>query len=167
MNGMGSSRKPAVGRPEQLVGALVPPSTRRCAPPIPLEVPALPHLSSPADIGSGPFLLDVARLDASGRFCSRSLLPALAWTPGHRIDLRVGADAVVIGSCAAGGQQVGSRGELTLPNSARMLAGLDAQPRVVLVAVPTKDLLIAHPPVLIARLLAEHYGQPLERHDNG
>jgi hypothetical protein len=109
----------------------------------------------------------VARLDASGRFCSRSLLTALAWTPGHRIDLQVGADAVVIHSSASGRQAVGSRSELTLPISARRLAGLDAQPHVLLVAVPTRDLLIAHPPALIAHLLAEHYGRQPDRHGDG
>jgi hypothetical protein len=159
MNGMGPSAEPAGGRPEQLIGALVPPSTRRSAPPVPLDVPALPHLGLPAEACAVPFLLDVARLDASGRFCSRPLLAALAWERGHRVDLRVGADAVVIGSCVAGRQVVGPRGELTLPVSARMLAGLDVYTRVVLVAVPTQDLLIVHPPALIARLLAGHYGQ--------
>ncbi|GFJ93366.1 hypothetical protein [Phytohabitans rumicis] len=107
------------------------------------------------------------RLDASGRFCSRFLLRVLAWAPGHRVDLRVGVDAVVIASCAAGRQAVGSRGELTLPVSARILAGLDMQARVVLVAVPAQDLLIVHPPVLVARLLAGHYGRQPERHDDG
>ena len=65
---------------------------------MPLDVPAFPQLSLPPDAYSVPFLLDVARLDASGRFCSRSLLAALAWKPGHRVDLRVGADTVAIGS---------------------------------------------------------------------
>jgi len=113
----------------------------------------------PADAGSEPFLLDLARLDASGRFCSRKLLAALAWTPGHRVDLSVGVDVVVISSRAAGRQAVGSRGELTLPVSVRSLAGLDTQAGVVLVAVPTQDRLIAHPSRLIARLLTNHYGQ--------
>jgi hypothetical protein len=109
----------------------------------------------------------VARLDASGRFCSRSLLAALAWAPGHRVGLRVGVDAVVIASCAAGRQAVGRRGELTVPVAARMLAGLDVVAGVVLVAVPARDLLIVHPPALVARLLAGHYGRQPERHDNG
>jgi bifunctional DNA-binding transcriptional regulator/antitoxin component of YhaV-PrlF toxin-antitoxin module len=165
MNGMDPSREPVTGRPEQLIGVLVPPSIRRSTPPVPLGLPALPQLSVRAGTGSEPFLLDVARLDASGRFCSRSSLAALAWTPGHRVDLRVGADVVVIGSCAAGRQAVGSRGELTLPVSVRTLAGLDIQARVVLVAMPTQDLLIVHPPPLIARLLAEHHGREPEIHD--
>ncbi|WP_204010274.1 hypothetical protein [Virgisporangium aurantiacum] len=164
---MGSSTEPAAARPEQLIGALVPPATRRSAPPVPLSVPALPGLSLPADAGSNLFLIDVARLDASGRFCSHSLLAALAWPPGHRVEVRVGVDAVVFGSSAAGRQAVGSRGELTLPVSARMLAGLDAQARVALFAVPREGLLIVHPPALIAHLLAEHYDRQPEIRDDG
>ena len=83
MSRMGSSTEPAAARPEQLIGALVTPATRRSARPVPLDMPALPRLRLPADAGSEPFLIDVARLDASGRFCSRSLLAALAWPPGQ------------------------------------------------------------------------------------
>jgi hypothetical protein len=121
----------------------------------------------PADACSEPFLLDVARLDASGRFCSRPLLAALAWEPRHRVDLRVGVEVVLICSCAGGRQAVGGRGELTLPASARMLAGLATEARVVLVAVPTQDLLLVHPPALIVRLLATHYGQQPGIHADG
>jgi hypothetical protein len=167
MSGMGSSAQSTGTRPERLIGALIPPPTRRSAPPGPVEVPALPRLRLPADAWSEPFLLDAVRLDASGRFCSRLLLAALAWAPGHRVDLRVGVDAVVIGSCAVGRQAVGNRGELTLPVSARMLAGFDAVAGVVLVAVPTRDSLIVHPPALVARLLTGHYGRPPENGDDG
>jgi hypothetical protein len=165
MSGVGSSRSTAA-RPEQLIEALVPPVRRRSAPPVPVEIPVLPKLGVPDDIRSELYLLDVVRLDASGRFCSRSLLAALAWSSGHRVGLRVGVDAVVIGSCATGRHAVGSRGELTLPVSARVLAGLDMAARVVLVAVPARDLLIAHPPALVARLLAAHHGHQPGGHDD-
>lgn len=167
MIGMGSSGSTGAGRPEQLIGTLVPPTTRRITPPVPLQVPALPRLGVPGLARSELFLVDVARLDTSGRFCARSLLASLAWQAGRRVEVRVGVDAVVFGSCVAGGQVVGSRGELTLPVSARLLAGLDARARIVLIAVPTDGLLIVHPPTLIAHLLAEHYGRQPEIHDDG
>ena len=155
-NGMGPSAEHAASRPERLIGALVPPSKRRSTPPVPLEVPALPRLARPADARAEALLLDVARLDASGRFCTRSLLTALAWSPGHRVDLRIGVESMVISTCGAGRHAVGSRGELTLPTAARTLAGLAADAQIVLVAVPAWDLLIVDPPVLLVRLLAEH-----------
>jgi hypothetical protein len=120
----------------------------------------------PADARFEPFVLDATRLDASGRFCTRSLPATLARSPGQRVDLRIGADMVVITSCADSRQAVRSRGELTLPVSARALAGLDRQTRIVLIAAPAQNLLIVHPPTLIARLLTDHYrSQPHHNHD--
>ncbi|GIJ64403.1 hypothetical protein Vau01_119190 [Virgisporangium aurantiacum] len=156
---MGQSPEPAAARPEQLIGALIPPATRRFAPLAPLDLPVLPRLDLPADAPFESFLLDVARLDASGRFSARSLLTTLAWSPGHRVDLRVGTDVVVISSCVDGRQAVGGRGELTLPVSARALAGLDREGWIVLVAIPARGALIVHPPALIARLLTDYYGR--------
>lgn len=164
---MGSSQQPPATRPEQLIGALVPPATQRPAPVVPLGAPALRRRGWPTDVVAEPVLLDVARIDASGRFCARALLTALRWEPGHRLDLTVEADAVVFGSSPAGRQTVGSRGELTVPVAARSLAGLDAEARVMLIAVPTRDLLIVHPPALIAHLLTQHYAHQATGHDDG
>lgn len=166
MSGVGLPVEPAVVRPEQLIGTLIPPVARRCVPPVPLGVPMLPRLSVPEG-RSELLLVDAARLDASGRFFARMLLKALAWSPGDRVDLRVGVEAVVIGSCAAGRQAVGSRGELFLPVAVRMLVGLDVEAQVILVAVPGQSLLVVHPPALIERLLTEYYGRGAEHQDDG
>ncbi|MFC4063505.1 hypothetical protein [Actinoplanes subglobosus] len=147
---MGSSQQPPATCPEQLIGALIPPETRRSAPLIPLAVPALGRRGQPTDVAAELVLLDVARIDASGRFCALALLTALQWEPGHHLDLTVETDAVVFGSSPTGQQTVGSRGELTVPVAARTLAGLDADPRVTLVAVPSRDLLVVHRPALVA-----------------
>ena len=56
---------------------------------------------------------------------------------------------------------------MSIAISTRMLAGLTMQAQVVLVAVPTRDLLIMHPPASVARLLAGHRGRQPERHDDG
>ncbi|GIE75077.1 hypothetical protein Aph02nite_10270 [Actinoplanes philippinensis] len=165
---MGSSHQQPPGtRPEQLIGALVPPTTRRPAPTVPLGAPALRRRGWLTDVTAEPVLFDVARIDTSGRFCARALLTALRWEPGHRLDLTVETDAVVFGSSPAGRQTVGRRGELTVPVAARSLAGLDAEARVMLVAVPTRDLLVAHPPALVAHLLARHYAHQATGHDDG
>jgi hypothetical protein len=73
MSGVGSSAGSDAGRAEQLIGALVPPAARRSAPVVPLVAPMVPLLGLPAGAGSSSLLLDMARLDASGRFCSRGL----------------------------------------------------------------------------------------------
>lgn len=157
MSGVTSSAASSAGRPEQLIGALIPPTIHRSTPPVPLVIPPLPSPGPMADDLVEPLVVDMACLDASGRFCSRLLLRTLRWPPGHRVGLRVCADAVVIDADPAGRQSVGRRGELTLPATARALAGLDADSRVALVAVPARDRLMVHPPSMVARLMAEHY----------
>lgn len=116
-----------------------------------------PH--RPATSDHETLLLDVARLDASGRFTSRPLLRTLGWTAGHRIGLQVHADAVLLTAQTAGQLHVGSRGELAIPAPARTMAGLDDDPSVVLVAVPDRATLIVHPPHLVTALLTAHYAR--------
>jgi hypothetical protein len=87
-----------------------------------------PALAAPPAAGDEPVLLDVARLDASGRFTSRPLMRTLGWAAGHRIGLQVRADAVVLTTDPAGTLAVGSRGELAIPAPARTMPASTATP---------------------------------------
>jgi hypothetical protein len=110
-------------------------------------------------------LLDMARLDASGRFSARRLLRALAWPPGHRVDAVVDGDAVVFAGSRTGRQAVGSRGELAVPAAARALAGIADDGHVVLAAVLERGVLVVHARAVVTRLLLEHYADlAQERH---
>ena len=154
---VGSSVVSSAGRTEQMIGALIPPVTRRRRPSPPLIVPELPRLGLPAEDGRASLLLDMANLDGSGRFSARGLLRALGWMPGRRIDLAVVEEALVIGSSPTGQHTVGARGEIAVPGSARALLGLESDHRVVLVAAPERGVLVVHPHAQVAQLLAEHY----------
>jgi hypothetical protein len=99
---------------ERLVGVLVPGPIGR-PPPSPPPLPALPSLRLPTDAGPDAALLDLARLDRSGRVYARPLLDALGWSAGHRVDIAVVAGVLVVGSKPGGLHVVGSRGVLTLP----------------------------------------------------
>jgi len=159
MGGMGSPASLGRGRPEQLIGALIPPATWRPGPAAPLVAPMLPRMRLPVDAVPEALLLDMASLDASGRFSARRLLRELGWLPGHRVDAVVVGDAVVFGGSATGRQSVGGRGELAVPASARSLTGLEYDNKVVLVAAMSQDVLVVHSRRAVARLLAEHYGR--------
>jgi hypothetical protein len=119
----------------------------------------LPSLGLRTGTESSSLLLEMARLDASGRFFSRGLLRALGWLPGRRVDAVVIGEAVVFGGSATGRQAVGSRGELAVPAAARSLAGIEDGLGVVLVAAVDEDLLVVHSHAAVARLLAEHYAR--------
>jgi hypothetical protein len=81
MSGVDSSTASGAGRRERMIGALVPPATRRASAAVPLVQAMLPRLALPAEVDSGSVLLDQARLDASGRFSAWNLLRVLSWLP--------------------------------------------------------------------------------------
>lgn len=117
----------------------------------------LPALGLPAGAAPGDLLVETARLDASGRLTARPLLRALGWAPGHRVDIAVTEDVLVVGSAPAGLHVVGDRGELGLPAAARRMCGITVGPPVLLVAALPRDVLVVHPAHLIAQLLADWY----------
>ena len=157
MGAMGSPAGPDGDRREQLIGALIPPAIRRPPPGAPLVSALPPGLRVPIGADAASVLLDMARLDASGRFSARRLLRALDWPPGHRVDAVVVADAVIVASSPTGWQSVGSRGELAVPAAARALAGIGADGHVVLAAVLDHNVLLVHTQAVVTRLLREHY----------
>lgn len=163
MGGVGPSD--AEGRLEHAVEALIPPVRRRAGPPEPLVVPPLPPPATPGMAEA--LVLDVARLDASGRFTSRVLMGALRWRPGQRLELIATDHGAVFTPAADGRQAVGRRGELAVPVSARVSAGLDHEAQVLLVAAPGRAMLLVHSIALVARLLTAHYARQDEVRDGG
>jgi bifunctional DNA-binding transcriptional regulator/antitoxin component of YhaV-PrlF toxin-antitoxin module len=153
------SRKPLRTVPEQLISALVPAPIPRPRP-SPTRLPVLPARRLPT--GPDALVLDMARLDRSGRLSARALLRALGWRPGHHVDIDVVDGAIVIVSAATGRQAVGAHGELALPTTARQLCGMVPRSAVVLAAHPSLDLVVIHPASTVARLLGEFHARLAE-----
>jgi bifunctional DNA-binding transcriptional regulator/antitoxin component of YhaV-PrlF toxin-antitoxin module len=143
---------------ERLIGVLVPGPIGR-PPPSPPPLPALPSLRLPTDAAPDAALLDLARLDRSGRIYARPLLDALGWRAGHRVDIAVVAGVLVAASTPRGLHVVGSRGVLTLPAAARSMCGIEPGVPVVLLASPAENVLVVHPASTVTRLLAQHHGR--------
>lgn len=143
---------------ERLISVLVPGPIER-PPPSPPPLPALPPLRLPTDAAPDAALLDLARLDRSGRVHARPLLDALTWTAGHRVDIAVVAGVLVVASAPGGLHVVGTRGVLTLPAAARSMCGIEPGRAVVLLASPPQDVLVVHPASTITRLLAQHHAR--------
>jgi hypothetical protein len=159
MTAMDSTGSPAgADRGERLVDALVPTAPVRHVPPA-APLPMLPILGLPSRTEPGELLLDMARLDPSGRLSARGLLAALGWDTGHRVDVAVVAGAIVIGSAATGLHAVGGRGELSLPAAARRMCGIAPGMPVLVVACPARDVLVVHPASLVAELLCRWYAE--------
>jgi hypothetical protein len=143
---------------EHLIGALVP-APFRWPPPSPSPLPALPAPRLPTDAGPDAVLLEMARLDRSGRVHARALLDALGWHAGHRLDVAVVGGVLVVGSARTGLHTVGNRGVLTLPAAARSMCGIDIGPPVVLLASLPQDVVVVHPASTVCRLLAGHHAR--------
>lgn len=119
-------------------------------------MPALPARGLPVDPDA--LLLDMARVDCSGRVSARGLLRALGWHAGHRVDTAAIDGAVVIASAATGLHAVTTRGEIALPAAARQLCGITVPgPQVLLATSPAQDVIVVHPARTLARLLVEHH----------
>jgi hypothetical protein len=151
-----SARSP--GSPELLIGALIPAAIPR-PPPTPAPLPQLPAPRLPAQPDP---VLDIARLDRSGRLSARTLLRDLGWHPGHRVDIDVADGALRVAANPAGRHMLGARGDLALPTSARQLCGIAPGSAVVLAGYPPANLVVIHPASVVARLLHEHHGRGSE-----
>lgn len=150
----------AVNRPErdeQLIGALIPDRRRR---PETARTP-LPELPA-ARLRADDLILDVARLDRSGRLSARGVLAALGWEPGARVWVDAVRGSAVIGRSSAGRGVVDPRGSIAVPIAVRDLCGIAPGDSVVLAASPSTQRLLVHPAAVVARLVADLHLRLLE-----
>ncbi|MEU7613869.1 hypothetical protein [Micromonospora sp. NPDC049204] len=123
-------------------------------------MPALPaRVYPPAITDASGLLLWMALPARCGRVSAQHLLHAIGWAPGHRLDIQLCHDMLVITSARDDRYQVGSRGELPLPASARQMCRIEPGQPVLLAAFITYDLLVVHPVGTVARLLTDLHHQ--------
>ena len=141
---------------------LVPPVVPRSPPP-PVPLPRLPHPATAHDV-----IVDVARLDPSGRLSTRRLMRVLGWRAGQRLDVDVIGFCIVVTASTTGRHVLTARNEVCLPAASRALASIDRDEPVLLTADPRLGRLIVRPTAAVARMLAElHIGPPAGGHDVG
>jgi bifunctional DNA-binding transcriptional regulator/antitoxin component of YhaV-PrlF toxin-antitoxin module len=142
-------------RQERLIGALVPVSVPRPRPsPPPMPVVPRHAASEPTTL-----VVDMARLDRSGRLSARPLLRRLGWRPGDSVSVDVVDGAVVIGPATAGRHTVGSRGDVAIPAAVRQMCGIDPHQPVLGVAYPAWEMLVIHSIDRVAQVLARFYAR--------
>lgn len=150
-----SAPHPRVTR-EGLIAALVPPPATGHPLPSPRRLPALPPLQVPT-VRPDELQVGFARLDLSGRLHNRTLMKALNWHPGHRVEFGVVHDAVIVTSTPTGLHVISAGEALTLPATARRLAGIDIDLPVALAAIIAQQILLIHPISTVAQLLSDHH----------
>jgi len=116
----------------------------------PLPLPAVP--AGPAPMTDATYALSA--VDKSGRVADRSIVRALDWPPGTRLDIRVRTDVVVVCPAADGICMVDDRGYLVMPLAMRRRCHLAAGDRVLLVAHHASGVMVAYPLPTLDRLLS-------------
>ncbi|MFF0721849.1 hypothetical protein [Micromonospora sp. NPDC003816] len=125
-----------------------------------MPMPALPaRVCPPAITDASGLLLWMALPARCGRVIAQHLLHAMGWSPGHRLGIQLCHGMLVIASAQDDRYQVGSRGELPLPASARQMCQIEPGQPVLLATFITHDLLVVHPVSTVARLLTSLYRQ--------
>lgn len=90
-------------------------------------------------------LYRIAALDERGRIAEQSVVHALGWAPGERLQIGlVSATAVAVQPHAAGMFTLVRRGHIPLPVTARRWCHLQAGDRVLLAAAPDRGVLIVY-----------------------
>jgi hypothetical protein len=116
----------------------------------PLPTPAL----APRCPAASQSAYALSAVDKSGRVADRSIVRAVGWSPGTRLDIRERAGVIVVGPTPDGSHCIDDRGHLHLPLTVRRWCGIATGDRVLLAADHASGLLIVHPVAVLDVLLA-------------
>lgn len=103
----------------------------------------LPDLAAAPDAAS--VVYRIAAVDERGRIAERSVVRALGWCPGQRLQVGLFSTAtLVLRPDPAGLFALARRGHIPLPIAARRWCHLQAADRGLLAATPEHDLLVLY-----------------------
>jgi AbrB family looped-hinge helix DNA binding protein len=123
----------------------------------PLPLVELPELGDPAGPG-GSLVCGTAIMDCNGRLVEATVIAALGWTVGARLDIDVRAGLVVVSAAPDAAFTITQAGQVRLPAPIRHRCQLAAGDRLLLVADPDAGTLLVYPPrvwrTMISQFLA-------------
>lgn len=99
----------------------------------------------------------LAAIDDRGRLADRTIMRALGWSAGLRLDIGETRELLVIRPQDRGEFQVTGQGYLRLPALLRHRCGLETRDRVLLAAFPSQSQLVLYRPAALDALLSGHY----------
>jgi hypothetical protein len=164
------------GHPGSAVCAVTELSTAAIVPPVPLPGRAEPRRWDPpvnmlvrpplplmrlAAKRTGTAIYGLSTLDVGGRVADRTVLGALGWGPGERLDIRVSGGLIAVCADARGIFRVTRQRFLRLPVAARRWCDLGAGDRVLLAGYPQGGLLVVHPPAVLDAVVDQVHAELL------
>jgi len=123
----------------------------------PAAVRQLP-LASPVPVPSAPedVVYGIARIDASGRICERTVIAALSWAGGDRLTFTADAGVVTARRDPGGMGTLPASGYITIPAALRRRCGLEPGAQVLLAAFPDQDTLAAYSLAVVDQAIRAH-----------
>jgi bifunctional DNA-binding transcriptional regulator/antitoxin component of YhaV-PrlF toxin-antitoxin module len=104
----------------------------------------------------------LAAVDCRGRVADHTIVTALGWAPGTRVNIRESQGLLVIRPDAHGVFSVTKQGHLRLPAPVRHCCGLVPGDRVLLAADPQRGLLVVYPPAALDDVLTPRHAELLD-----
>jgi hypothetical protein len=97
----------------------------------------------------------LAAIDDRGRIAESTVIRALGWLPGTRLDVRESGGLLLVNADPQGVFSVTCRGHLRLPATVRHWCRLAPGDRVLLTADPAEGLLVVHPPAALDAMITQ------------
>jgi hypothetical protein len=99
----------------------------------------------------GALLYALTAVDHSGRIADRTIVRAMGWHAGMRLDMFEQRGLIVVRPDGRGSHAVNGAGYLPVPSAIRRWCGLVAGERVLVVAGPVEQVVVLHPPSALDR----------------
>lgn len=99
----------------------------------------------------------IASIDCNGRIVEATVIPALSWAPGTRLDIRVSGGLVFVTADPHAVFCLTRPGQVRLPAAVRHWCGLTPGSRVLLTADPDVGLLVVHPPAALHTMVSQFH----------
>jgi hypothetical protein len=100
-------------------------------------------------------------IDCNGRLVEATVIPALDWTPGTRLDIRLHGGLILVTADPHAVFRVTRPGQVRLPATVRHWCGLAPGSRVLLVADPVAGCLVVYPPAVVHAMVTAFHAAVL------
>jgi hypothetical protein len=104
-----------------------------------------------------PAVFGTATIDCNGRLAEATVIPALGWEPGTRLNIRVSGGLILLTADPAAVFRITRPGHVRLPATVRHWCDLTAGCRVLLVADPDAKRLVIHPPGALHAMIVQFH----------
>ncbi len=103
----------------------------------------------------------LATIDCNGRLAETTVVRALGWAPGTRLDIHERGGLVLVVADRQGVFTLTGQGYVRLPATVRHWCTLVPGDRVLLAADPDQGLLVVHPPAALDAMITQFHASVL------